>query len=211
MTTERDETDNTSSTHAAISARPKTPVVQRCEGTTRTGTRCQRRQAGKHCLFHTPERLAADKAAKTAFLEALAGDAHGTVNRARLAAGVGRRVVYLWRHEDPEFAQAWDDAVDDDTDELEACVAERAKGWVEVQFDKQGNVVGERRQYSDVAATLILKARRPEQYRERVDLRHGVDRESLREGPLRAAMGDPERLRRLIHAVEDLDDDEGNG
>ena len=52
-----------------------------------------------------------------AFLEALAEGA--TVTTAAKAAGVGRATAYDRRKLDKEFASAWDDAVEQATDELE--------------------------------------------------------------------------------------------
>jgi len=46
--------------------------------------------------------------------------------RAAKVAGVGRSTAYLWRREDPEFAQKWDDAVADGIDLLEDEVCRRA-------------------------------------------------------------------------------------
>ena len=46
--------------------------------------------------------------------------------RAGRTAGVGRSTVYLWRREDPEFAQKWDDAVADGIDLLEDEARRRA-------------------------------------------------------------------------------------
>ena len=41
-------------------------------------------------------------------------------------AGVGRRTVYTWREKDTKFAQAWDDAMENSLDALEASLYERA-------------------------------------------------------------------------------------
>jgi AcrR family transcriptional regulator len=43
------------------------------------------------------------------------------------AAGVSRATVYRWRSEDPDFASAWDSAVEAALDDLEKALHERAK------------------------------------------------------------------------------------
>ena len=44
----------------------------------------------------------------------------GTVYHAAKAAGVSRQTVYRWREEDPEFAQLWEEAIENDVDEVES-------------------------------------------------------------------------------------------
>src|SRR5215472_13409819 len=80
------------------------------------------------------------------FLAALADGA--SIFRACQAAGFSRSRAYAWRAEDPDFSDAWNQAVDDGTDRLEDALFARA---IET---------------SDVAAIFLLKARRP-QYRDR--------------------------------------------
>jgi hypothetical protein len=50
-----------------------------------------------------------------------------SVTLAAKAAGVGRKTVYEHRDRDPEFAAAWDDALNQSLDALEHEVYERAK------------------------------------------------------------------------------------
>jgi hypothetical protein len=72
-------------------------------------------------IFVGPERTAQKKAE---FVRALAEE--GTVTAACQAVGIGRRTVYDWRREDPAFAAAWDDALRDAFDRLEASMYSRA-------------------------------------------------------------------------------------
>lgn len=88
----------------------------------------------------TPEKRAA-------FIEELR--VRGTVYHAARAAGVGRRTTYAWRDKYPEFAQAWDDALEDSTEILEDSMFQRA-------------IAGD-----TTAGIFLLKALRPEKYRDK--------------------------------------------
>jgi hypothetical protein len=74
----------------------------------------------------------------------------GNVRAAALAAGVDRHTVYRAREASPEFAQEWTDALEDACDILEAVATERAKAS------------------SDTLLIFLLKAHRPEKYRDQV-------------------------------------------
>jgi hypothetical protein len=52
------------------------------------------------------------------FLEVLAETP--SVKAACLTAGVSRMTAYRYRHSDPEFAEQWQDAIDQSVDDLEA-------------------------------------------------------------------------------------------
>ena len=120
------------------------------------------------------------------FLRELATSAN--VTGSAMAAGVHRATVYRWREEDAAFAAAWDDAVEQATDALEAEMRRRAfEGCLRPVF--QGGVkVGEIREYSDRLAEVLLKGHRPK-FREnakveisgpgggpvRQEVRHGID------------------------------------
>lgn len=84
------------------------------------------------------------------FLEAFAQ--LGTVVAACAATNIGRRTVYTWRDDDPDFAARWREAEEDATQNLEAEAVRRATSG------------------SDVLLIFLLKARRPAVYRERRDL-----------------------------------------
>ena len=101
---------------------------------------------------------------QAAFLHALAD----TVNVAAAcrSAGIPRRTVYDWRHADPDFARKWDDALDDGIDLLEAVLHRRAFEGTEKPVYYKGEQVGTTRHYSDALAMFLLKAHRPERYRD---------------------------------------------
>jgi hypothetical protein len=115
----------------------------------------------------TPNSQQARTALKKNFIEALMQT--GNVSESVKQAGTYRRTVYDWKKTDEAFAAAWEDALEHYADSLEFHADDRAKGWLEPIFDKEGNVVGHKRKYSDLLLMFRLKAIRPEKYRERID------------------------------------------
>lgn len=117
------------------------------------------------------------------FLEELAQ--RGNISDACRAAEIPRRqTVYEWRNADPEFAALWDEALEVAIDAMEKEAHRRAFEGVEkpvigrVDKDEDGIVKDQFgneiyiREYSDGLATLLLKAHRPDKYRERTDVQH---------------------------------------
>ena len=75
--------------------------------------------------------------------------------------------MYELRDNDATFAEEWDSAAEEGTDRLEDEALRRAvEGWEEPVYH-QGVICGTIRRYSDGLLTMLLKARRPEKYRER--------------------------------------------
>ena len=119
------------------------------------------------------------------FLRALSTT--GNVTAACRAAKVPRCSAYKHREEDPEFAAAWDEALDEAADRLEEEARRRAvEGVLQKKFTKGGEPIidpetGEQyveHVYSDTLLTLLLKAHRPEKFRERFE-HTGKDGEPL--------------------------------
>ncbi len=81
-----------------------------------------------------------------AFLTALANT--GTVTSAAEAAGISRKQAYESRNRHPDFKQLWDDALETAADTLEAEARKRAFAG------------------SDLLCIFLLKACRPERFRE---------------------------------------------
>ncbi len=103
----------------------------------------------------------------------------GNVSASADATGVGRRTVYQWRDSHPEFAAAWDDAINYAFDHAEGEAYRRAvEGFPgrpvmrRTGKDSPDEVVA-MTEYSDGLLTLLLKAYRPERYRERLDIGTG--------------------------------------
>lgn len=114
--------------------------------------------------------------AREVFLEHLRKTANVSAS-ARIALRE-RRTVYQWRETDAAFAAAWDDAIDEATDALEQEARRRAIEGDEEYVVSSGQVVrgpgGEflkTRKRSDALMQMLLKAHRPEKYRERHDVR----------------------------------------
>ena len=102
------------------------------------------------------------------FIEALRESAN--VAEAARRTGVGRTCAYAARQADPAFAEAWDAAIDEATDRLEAEARRRALDGVPEPVFYQGKIVGTIRRYSDRLLVVLLRAYRPERYREKTEV-----------------------------------------
>lgn len=105
----------------------------------------------------TPEKVAA-------FLSGLRLGA--SVSLAARNAGIPRQTVYEWRDQSEQFRKDWDDAVEEGTDGLEDAARTRAQDGVDEPVFYQGEVCGAVRKYSDTLMIFLLKARRPEKFRD---------------------------------------------
>ena len=110
---------------------------------------------------------------RTVFLRELAVD--GNRRRAAEVAQVDHSTVYEHRHRDSEFRTAWDAAIDQAAEYLEAEAWRRATEGVEEPLTSaKGLIYGEDgapvtvRRYSDHLMGLLLKAARPSKYRDNV-------------------------------------------
>jgi hypothetical protein len=110
---------------------------------------------------------------KQIFIEELARS--GNVLLSSRKAGVSRTAVYKARNEDPTFADQWDDAIDEAVDLLEAVARGRAVNGTEKPVYRGGVQVGTIREYSDTLLIFLLKAHRPERFRDSYDLAKAVD------------------------------------
>lgn len=97
-----------------------------------------------------------------AFLNALAKVPN--ITAAARAAGISRRGAYDRREADPEFAAAWDDALEQSTDALVGAAYRRAFEGTEEPVFYQGEECGMVRRFSDRLAMFLLKAHRPQVY-----------------------------------------------
>jgi hypothetical protein len=101
---------------------------------------------------------------KPKFLEALRET--GLVKDACAAAAVGRSTVYEARQQDEDFALAWHDIEEETTERMEREAIRRAADGVERPVHYKGERVDSVTEYSDTLLIFMLKARRPEVYRE---------------------------------------------
>jgi hypothetical protein len=129
----------------------------------------------KSTQTHTPQRACASTAltgqARTAKAMAkfLAEFAQcGNVLRSAQAVGVGRKTVYDWLKREP-FKALYDDAHEDALDQLEEEARRRAVDGVLKPVYQQGHRVGTIKEYSDVLLITLLKGKRPDTFRERVE------------------------------------------
>lgn len=102
---------------------------------------------------------------RPAFLASLA--LTGNVSEAARAASIDRTTAYAARETDEAFAAAWTGAIDEATDHLEAEARRRAVDGVTEPVFYQGVQCGVVRRYSDGLLQTLLKAHRPEKYRDR--------------------------------------------
>lgn len=128
--------------------------------------------------IRTPEKRAS-------FLEALG--AQGNVTVASQIAGVARNSLYQWQADDPDFAEAWQAALVLGTAAIEDEVNRRAMG------------VGG----SDILLMFMLKALKPEKYRERrtVDVSAAAT-EDLRKKPIEELRAELDEL--TVQRVSEL-------
>ncbi len=105
-----------------------------------------------------------------AFLAEL--EATASVTQAARAAGVNRNTVYEWRAKNAAFSRDWDEALEFAADSLETEARRRAVAGTDRPVYHAGKVVGTVQHYSDALLMLLLRAARPEKYRERSSVQH---------------------------------------
>lgn len=86
-----------------------------------------------------------------------------------------RRTAYEHRMRDPEFAKAWEAALETGTDALEDEAIRRAYQGISKAVYYGGKLVGYAREYSDTLLIFMLKARRPERFKDRHEIRQDVN------------------------------------
>lgn len=114
----------------------------------------------------TPEthRARARETWQEKFLKAFAET--GVVSDAAKVCGRSRATVYRERDRNEEFAAAWDDANEVAADVLEREAVRRAVEGVDEPVFHAGQEVGAVRRYSDRLLEFLLRARRPEKFRD---------------------------------------------
>lgn len=104
------------------------------------------------------------------FLKALR--VHGNVSYAARSARITRQYVYEVQKSDPDFAEQWKDAQDEASDGMEKAAWDRAVKGTKKPIYAGKEHVGDVREYSDTLLMFLLKAARPEKFRERFDHSH---------------------------------------
>jgi hypothetical protein len=95
------------------------------------------------------------------------------VSRACEVVGISRQTAYAERQRNEEFAVAWADAEERVVETMEREAYRRAVEGVEEPLVSAGKHVTNVTKYSDSLLQFLLKARRPERYRENVKVEHG--------------------------------------
>lgn len=95
-----------------------------------------------------------------------------SVTASCIDAGISRRTAYEWRDADDEFRKRWDEAVEEGTDRLEDEAQRRARDGVTEPVFYKGDIVGHVQRHSDTLMIFLLKARRPDKYKDRVANEH---------------------------------------
>jgi hypothetical protein len=113
------------------------------------------------------------------FLKALADT--GIVSVAVEIAGTSRTRVYELRKHNPGFAAAWEDAEERAADALEGEAWRRAVAGVPEPIVSAGKIVRDDdgqpiaiRRYSDALMIALLKARRPDKFKDRAVVEHDI-------------------------------------
>ena len=96
----------------------------------------------------------------------------GNVTEAARCANYDRVTAYHARNVDPEFAQQWTEAIDVAIEKLELEARRRAYEGTNKGVWHQGELVGTEKVYSDTLMIFLLKAHRPEKYRDNFSVEH---------------------------------------
>lgn len=115
------------------------------------------------------------------FLKALSKS--GNVLVACRSANVIRRTAYKHRDRFPSFRKRWEDALEDSTDILEAEARRRAASGVDKPIYYKGERVDTIKEYSDTLLIFLLKAHRPEKFRDNFDVTKLVQQLSALQQP----------------------------
>jgi transposase-like protein len=96
--------------------------------------------------------------------------ANGNVSGAAREAGIARSTAYEWRETDLDFAKAWEEAENEAVDTLEREAWRRARDGVVkthgVYYKDELLETVEETTYSDTLLIFLMKAHRPQKYRE---------------------------------------------
>lgn len=112
------------------------------------------------------------KKAQDRFLDAFA--AIGTIAGAAQAASVGRRTHYGWMANDPDYRARFEAARDELVDSLEQEAIRRARDGVVKGVYHNGTLIATEHQYSDTLLIFLLKANRPDKFKDRIGVTQDV-------------------------------------
>lgn len=122
---------------------------------------------------------------------------HGTVAAAAKAADYARSTVYVYKENDPEFRQRWEDALAIHLESMERECDRRGRDGVDKPVFYKGEKVATVKDYSDTLLIFRMKGLAPEKYRDRIE-HTGADG-----GPIETKeTGDLELARKLAFILE---------
>ena len=118
--------------------------------------------------------------------------------------GIARQTAYAERQRNEDFALAWADVEEESTEAMEREAYRRAVEGVTTPMVSAGKRVTDVQSYSDRLLEFMLKSRRPEKYRDRVDVNHSGKVE--KRVKLDLSKLDPDELESLERIVDKLDE-----
>jgi hypothetical protein len=184
----------------------------RCIGKNKDGSRCKAsaKKGTDRCGRHPDgaddsdaSRTHKENWSRSGFLEAF--EQTGMVSRACEAIGISRQTAYAERQRNEDFAVEWHDVEERVTETMEREAYRRAVEGVTEPVVSAGKHVTDVQSYSDRLLEFMLKARRPEKYRDRVDVKHSGKVE--RRVKVDLAKLDDEELNNLERIVGKLGDE----
>lgn len=92
----------------------------------------------------------------------------GSVARSCEAAGISQSSAYSARRLRPDFEKEWEEALQKAADDIEQEIRRRGLKGVKEDVYFQGQIVGERINYSDTLLMFYAKGLMPEKYRDRI-------------------------------------------
>lgn len=127
--------------------------------------------------MHTASKPNGEMTSNGACLPALTGDLYAlffemlaktcNITLSAAAIGVSRQHVHHLRRTRKDFAKKWADAIEQATDALEHAARTRAMDGYQRPIYQRGELVGHEPCYSDALMITLLKAHRPEKFREK--------------------------------------------
>jgi len=125
-----------------------------------------------HTAAFLAKQAANDERQQRAYLAALGK--RGTQSAGLAAARVGRETLWRWREHSDAFVQAEAAARETLADQLEQEAIRRAYHGVQRPVYQQGQLVGYVTDFSDAVLMMLLKAARPEKFRDKADVQVAV-------------------------------------
>lgn len=116
----------------------------------------------------TRQAIRSQEVDKATYLKLL--ESHWTPGVALKAVGVHRSMLYIWRETDAAFLVAEQQVKDGIADALEAEAVKRAYKGVRKPVFQGGLLAGHVTEYSDQLLMFLLKAMRPDRFRERSEV-----------------------------------------